>query len=89
MFRVRDLEDAEIWAIAARYIEPLAGRPARARAQLLARSVAALGLRLECDDTPPRHAVIVGWPEEKHRVMDLAAELARSAVLVQRTVPAE
>jgi hypothetical protein len=49
---------------------------------MLNNSVAAeQGLAVERDDTPLRHAEIVGWPSEKEHQKEIARELAAAAQL--------
>lgn len=80
VFRTRDLSDPQIWEIGLA-IGTHRGRTLRARADVSAGSVLALGLLIEPDDTPRRHANIVGWPGEKHEQLMFATELAEAAVL--------
>ena len=43
--------------------------------------VEATGLEINPDDTPPRHANIIGWPAEKHEKKQIAIDLAAEATL--------
>src|SRR5690606_37673168 len=53
-------------------------------------AITQVGLRLERDDNPPRHASIAGWPPDKHEWRSLAQELAAAAELhVRPGGPAE
>ena len=47
----------------------------------IARAIPRVGLRLDPDDTPPRHANIVGWPDndDKDAVIEKAQDLAALA----------
>jgi hypothetical protein len=80
VFRTIGLTSAEIWQIGLE-IGSVRGRTLRARADVFARAVLDTGLVVDPDDTPPRHANIIGWPEEKHEQLMLATELAEAATL--------
>jgi len=41
-----------------------------------------MGLELQRDDKPKRHAEIVGWPGEKHKQKMLAMNLAAKSDLI-------
>jgi hypothetical protein len=51
-------------------------------ADIKAKSVTDLNLSIEPDNIPPRHACIVGWPEEKFQRKSIAQQLAASSKLV-------
>jgi hypothetical protein len=53
------------------------------RADLKAKSVYSLGLRPVRDDRPPRHVVIVDWPDEQHQKAK-AQQLAAASAFVPR-----
>lgn len=80
VFRTLGLTQPEIWHIGLE-IGSLRGRTLRGRADILVGVVLDSGLTIDPDNTPPRHANIVGWPEEKHEQLMLAMELAESATL--------
>jgi hypothetical protein len=84
VFRVRHLSEDEIWEIGEVYVASPRGKTLHGRADLNVRHVTSLGLRLDPDDHPPRHADIAGWPLEKDRQLLLAHELAAAASLVSR-----
>lgn len=81
--RVSAAPDQRIWKIANRARSPL---PALARADLTANSVKVTGLHTDpapdLDADYPEHAVIVGWPDEKDKQMELAVQLSFSASLM-------
>ena len=60
------------------------GRPLLGRAEIKAQDASDVGLGIEPDSKPPRHANLVGWPNEKHERMSMAQELAARASLVVR-----
>jgi hypothetical protein len=78
VFRTAGLSEAEIWELAALRVK---SNP-KARAVVCPRDVVASGLEVDPDDTPPRHANIVGWPAGKDARMSHAAELAAHGTLV-------
>lgn len=84
VFRVLGLTPAEIWTLADRYVGQPSGRPVIGTGTLAARVVGEVGLVLEADDEPPRHAAISGWPEEKDARKSQAQLLAAAAALVVR-----
>jgi hypothetical protein len=87
--RIHSASEERIWKIANSARSPLL---ALGRADLSVYSIQNVGLQtcpapdLEADY--PEHAVIVGWPDEKDKQMELAVQLAISAslVLVSKTV---
>ena len=83
VFRTHGLSDAAVWQLAADHVEPSRGR-CLARGDLRADMVRSTPLTIDADDSPLRHAVIAGWPDEKQEQLALALELAASAVLFVR-----
>ena len=84
VFMTQGLDNEEIWALADREVTPMRGKSAIARADLQASHIQRVGLALQPDETPPRHANIVGWPTEKDQIKLRAQELAALASLVLR-----
>lgn len=82
VFRTFGLEATEIWAVAERHVMAENGSTLRGCGQVLVEAVYQLGLRVQPDNEPPRHAAIVGWPAEKDRQQILALELAETATLL-------
>jgi hypothetical protein len=64
VFRVADLSEEAIWQLADEHVVPLRRLPVLGRAELKASEVFGASLRIKCDDTPPRHAAIIGWPKD-------------------------
>lgn len=81
VFRTAGLSEARVWGMGQAYVRGYEGRGPLARADLVALEIITVGLRLQPDDVPPRHAGIVGWPLEKEAQKDLALELAARATL--------
>lgn len=89
VFVITGLAEDAIWELGRRHVEPTRG-PVLARADLAERAITQVGLRLERDDNPPRHASIAGWPSDKHAWRSIAQELAAAAELhVRPGEPAE
>jgi hypothetical protein len=86
VFRTLGLDEISPWALARLYVEQGRERAALARADLTVSAVDRFGLSLVAVEPPPRHANIVGWPEEKSARMSVAQQLAATARLVLRPV---
>lgn len=84
VFRVSGLTEGSIWALADAHAAGTRTGGALARAEVSVAQVQATGLRVEAADPPPRHANIIGWPEEKPAWMSKAQELAAIALLRRR-----
>lgn len=81
VFRTAGLTDAAIWLIGQQHVAGPSNRRLYGRGDLRVRMVLRVGLRVTADDSPPRHAAIVGWPEEKDAQLSLAQQLATTATL--------
>lgn len=78
VFRVLELSESEIWRIGS----AIRTEPARARGDVLASVAQKNGLRVEpAPEEHVRHAVIVGWPAEKHEKLAVATQLSKEATL--------
>jgi hypothetical protein len=78
------IPEEDIWSIARDLVERTRG-PVLGRADLSASNIAPEGLRLEPAPMPhPRHANIVGWPEEREKQKAIKKALAAKATLVLR-----
>lgn len=80
VFRIAELSENEVWEIGnavgiERNLKLLA------RADIKVSSVTKIGLGIDADDIPPRHANIVGWPDEDSEIKLKALELAEKAQL--------
>jgi hypothetical protein len=84
-FRTRGLAEEGIWALGELRVASAQDGRLYGRGDLPVRSVTATGLRVDADDDPPRHAGIVGWPEDKDARTSRAQELAAAATLVLRS----
>lgn len=83
VYRVRGLTVTAIWRLGDTVAAH--GRdPARARAEVTVADVRDVGLEVDPDDVPPRHAAITGWPTAKDEWKLLAQQLAAKATLCVR-----
>ena len=80
VFRISDLTENEILTIGDS-IGILRSKPCAGRADIKATAVVESDLSIDADDIPPRHANIVGWPEEDSAIKLKAMELAEKAQL--------
>ncbi len=81
VFRTHGLVGAEIWRISLTYIEPLRGKPTLARADFTIAAAERLGLNIEKDEPPPRHANMTNWSTEKEARISLAQQLRQVHLL--------
>jgi hypothetical protein len=87
VFRTDNLSEPEIWKIGLKNVIEKIVRPTNlhGRADIQALSIIESNLQIEPDNTPPRHANIVGWPELKEEQKSIAQELAAKASLKLHT----
>jgi hypothetical protein len=82
VFRINGLDQASIWEIGSD-IARKRDRTLYARGDTKAEHVRKVGLNIRSDEPPPRHANVVGWPEnDKPRHKVIALQLAAAATLV-------
>jgi hypothetical protein len=84
VYRTRGLTEEEIWILGEAKVTGPTRKTLYGRGDLPVSAVHATGLRVDPDDSPPRHAAIVGWPEEKDARLSLAQQLAAKASLKLR-----
>jgi hypothetical protein len=78
VFRVSSLGAEQIWEIG----NKVRNEKAKARGSVLTNMVRRIGLQVNgAPEEHPRHAIIVGWPREKHAKLMLAVELSKKASL--------
>lgn len=77
VFRIGGLTNAAVMRIGQREVGEL--RTFHGWGVFMARAVFRVGLRLDPDDSPPRHANIIGWPEDKDAVIEKAQDLSALA----------
>jgi hypothetical protein len=88
VFRTHDLDEDRIWLLGRDAVAVPRGRPLYGRADMNSQSIRDVGLLLVSNEPPPRHALITGWPPDKHAAMSKAQELAARATLVLNPSPA-
>jgi hypothetical protein len=85
VFRISELLNAEIWDIGIReVVKEEQGKSLIGRADILTSIVTGNGLEVIPQEPPPRHANIIGWPEEKSEQKQIAMELAAEAQFYKR-----
>lgn len=77
VYRIFELSDPEIWDIGTN-VGIISGRRLKGRADILTSSVLDVPLDVNESEPPPRHANIIGWPDEADR-MQLAMELSEAS----------
>lgn len=80
VFRIARLSDKGTWEIGAS-VAKARQRSLKARADFPVNALDGTPLRLDPDNNPPRHANILGWPEEKSDQLLLASILANESQL--------
>ncbi len=82
VFRINGLSETAIWEIGGD-VGRKRGRTLYARGDTKASDVMKLGLEIRPNEPPPRHADLVGWPEnDKPRQKLIALQIAAVATLV-------
>ena len=81
VFRIDGLTLEEAWGIGQANVVPSPGQDLHGFADIKASAVYQSNLDVEPDNRPPRHADVVGWPEEKSERKLIAQELAARATL--------
>ena len=83
VFRIGNLSEPEIWKIGIKKVINKMNKPTNlhGRADIQALNILGNNLQIEPDNTPPRHANIIGWPELKEEQKSMAQELAAKASL--------
>jgi hypothetical protein len=76
--RIDELSEENIWDIG-RNVGNVSGRQLHGRADIRALKVMKIGLQINPDNTPERHANIIGWPEQESEQLSIAQELANFA----------
>jgi hypothetical protein len=87
VFRIDNLLEPEIWKIGFKKVIGNMNQPRNlhGRADIQALNILQINLQINPDNTPPRHANIVGWPELKEERKSIAQELAAKASLMLHT----
>lgn len=80
VFRISALSENDIWNIG-ESVATQRGKQLLGRADIEAVPVYEAGLSIEPDVSPPRHANIIGWPDEDSAIKLAAIELAQKSRL--------
>ena len=83
VFRTSGLSEPCVWNIG-ESAGQVSNRTLHGRGDVIAAEVRKQNLDIDPDNCPPRHANIVGWPQEKHKRQEIAQILASSATLKLR-----
>jgi len=81
VFDIMHLSELHIWAIGKKYVCEPQGKTLYGRGQFPVSTAVGVGLKVEVDNTPPRHANLYGWPQEKSEQKIVALQLAKQAEL--------
>jgi hypothetical protein len=76
-----DLSAEQIWILGQKYVSPII----YGRAELTHSAVSEIGLRIELDNKPLRHANITGWPVQKSEQKLYALKLAEKSCLLLKS----
>jgi hypothetical protein len=80
VFRTLDLPEATVWAIGDD-VGRQRNKTLLGRGDIKAVAVHEVGLAIDPNDVPPRHANIIGWPDDDSAIKLTAIELAQRAEL--------
>jgi hypothetical protein len=81
VFRTIGLDEPSIWQLGDTHVATPRKKVILARADLTVAQIRSVGLEVEPDNDPARHALIRGWPSEKPAWRSRAQELAAIASL--------
>lgn len=81
VFQIEGFDEDRIWEMGQTYAAEPSNRTLHGRGDITVSAVYQIGLSLNPDNQPPRHADIVDWPEEKSKQKLFAVELADGARL--------
>lgn len=84
VFRILRMTDAEVVELGELHVRAPDGQAPHGQARLLVSDIEQAQLSLNCDNTPERHAEIVGWPPDTDNAkqISIAQELAARARLI-------
>lgn len=81
VFCILGLVESKIWEMGDIQVARRRGKPLLGRADILVLNVINSNLQIDPDNKPPRHANIIGWPEEKSEQKLIALKMAANAQL--------
>lgn len=80
VFRISGMSEVEIWDLGEKVVsKALEEKTIYGFGQIFPKHIAKIGLLLDPNNIPPRHADIVNWPDEKSEQKLRAMELAKEA----------
>jgi hypothetical protein len=79
VFRTSGISEQDTWEIGDREVADIRAKAILGRADILAQNILSKNLQVKPSEPPPRHANIVGWPDEKSKRLQIAVELAADA----------
>lgn len=83
VFRIAGLDRIGLWGLGQEVHQTRPKNPHLFGGAILAiEAIIQIGLQVRADETPLRHAAIVGWPTDKARRMLLAKQIAAEAKLI-------
>ena len=89
VFRTGGLSDSDIWEIGQEEVAGPRNKTLYGRAEVLGSHVEQVAvqspLQVVIDEPPPRHANIVGWPDEQSTQQLIAIKLAEMATLTLKS----
>lgn len=83
VYRQDGLSEEQIQELGRIYVATPRNKPLLGRAVIRVREVLLRQLNVNEAEPPPRHAIIVGWPEAQEKRKEKALELAASATFVR------
>ena len=78
VFRISGVSEEQIWHIASE-VATIRNKQLFGRADILASKVFSKELQVVPKEPPPKHANIVGWPDDPSLTLSIAQELADEA----------
>ena len=84
VFRQSGLPEEAIWELGMSHFAIPRNKQLLGRAVIIVRDVSSQELSVESAEPPPRHANILGWPDEHEKQKEKALELAAHATFVRR-----
>ena len=82
VFRTKDLTDRQIWDTGIEEVESKRDRSLKARGDTIVKKILDSNLSVVPETSQhERHADIINWPLEEHKILEIASKLALKATL--------
>ncbi len=82
VYDVSGLSEAHVWSLGRKYVGDPQGKSVKARADLPARGIREAALEVvHVPDPHPRHAEVIGWPEDRTKQRVIAMRLAQISIV--------